>query len=478
MKYDTRNSIHTTKSNTYAVILAGGIGSRFWPLSRQLEPKHLLKFYNQESLLQQTIKRIIPLISPKRIYIVTNSLHKFELENQISIFGIPEENIILEPQGKNTAPAIGLAAFNIIKKDEESLLIILPADHHIGNVDKFKSLIKDAILAANKGCLVTLGIKPTSPASGYGYIKINPKSECRNPKYYKVEKFVEKPDLKTAQRFIKNKNYLWNSGMFIAKSRVILDELKRYLPQLYTALKKVSDGADIDKTYYLLKSISIDYGVLEKSKQTVVIPAENLGWSDLGTLSALDAIMPKDKQHNIIRGNSITLDSQNITILGSERLISAIGLKDLVIVDTDDALLVCHKKSAEEVKKMVELVKKSGGYEHFSSNKVKRPWGIYEVIDKGKGYKVKIIELSPHKRLSLQRHRFRSEHWVVVEGTAKVTCEGKVSLVNSNESIFVAAGHIHRLENPQDSALKIVEVQSGSYLEEDDIERLDDDFKR
>ncbi|MDP1853792.1 MAG: mannose-1-phosphate guanylyltransferase/mannose-6-phosphate isomerase [Candidatus Omnitrophota bacterium] len=478
MKRDTHNSISTTKDNTYAVILAGGSGTRFWPLSRQIEPKHLLKFYGDESLLQQTIKRIIPLVTPALIYIITNNLHKFELTQQASIFGIPESNIIIEPEGKNTAPAIGLAAVNIIKKDSDPTLIILPADHHIADNKKFISTLKTAVTVAKDNHIVTLGIKPTNPATGYGYIKVNEKLKIKNAKWHKVQKFVEKPDLKKAKKYIKDKNYFWNSGMFIVKAKVILNETKKYLPKLHKELTKIANGEDIQKIYKNLNSISIDYGVLEKSKNSVVIPVFNLGWSDLGTLCALDTLLSKDKNENIVQANSIDIDSRNVIILGQNRLISTIGLKDLIIADTEDALLICHKEKAEDVKKMVEKVKQAGGYEHFSSNTVKRPWGTYTVINKGNGYKVKVIELLAGKRLSLQRHKFRSEHWVVVEGTAKVTCQGKENLVHSNESIFVAPEQLHRLENPANKPLKIVEVQSGSYLEEDDIERLDDDFKR
>lgn len=466
------------KNKIYVVILAGGMGTRFWPLSRQIQPKQLLKFYNQQSLLQQTIQRITPLVNLENIYLVTSGLHKFEVEDQISVFGIPNENIIFEPEGKNTAPAIGLAAINILNKDKDSILIILPADHYIANNHKFRSIIRTALSVAENNYLVTLGIKPSGPATGYGYIKMDSKSKIQDPDCYKIIKFIEKPNLAKVKEFIKNKCYLWNSGMFIVKSKVILDEIRKYLPKLYNALGQAAKGKDLTTIYNKLDSISLDYGILEKSKKTAVVGATNLGWSDLGTLSSLDKVLSKDKNGNIIQGNSIDINSRNITVLGGNRLISTIGLKDLIAIDTEDALLICNKNKAEDVKKMVDLVKKAGGYEHFSSHSVKRPWGVYTVINKGRGYKVKIIELMPHKRLSLQHHRLRSEHWIVVEGTAKVTCQGKKRLVHSNESIFVAAGQTHRLENPKDKPLKIIEVQSGSYLEEDDIERIKDDFNR
>lgn len=464
-------------NNIYAVILAGGTGTRFWPLSRSLEPKQFLKLYNNESLLQQTIKRILPLVPVGNIFFVANPLHKFELEQQIAVFGVPSVNIIYEPEGKNTAPAIALAASDIIRKDPDSIMVVLPSDHSINDNARFNQILNKAILTAEKGFLVTLGITPGGPATGYGYIQKGEKLQGQ-VSAFRVARFKEKPDIAQAKKYLKTKKYFWNSGMFIWKNAVILDAVKKFLPKVYACVNLHNKPAVFEKKWKELKSISIDYGVLERSSHAAVVITGNIGWSDLGTWSSLDTIHTKNKNSNIIQANCIDLKSKNISVYGNNKLITTIGLNNLIVVDTADATLICNKDCSEDVKGIVELVKQSGGYEHYSHNAVKRPWGNYLVISKGQGFKVKVIEVLPHKRLSLQRHKFRSEHWVVVEGTAKVTCGSEVRLVNSNESIFVSASRLHRLENPKDKVLKIVEVQSGSYLEEDDIERFDDDYKR
>lgn len=456
----------------YAVILAGGTGSRFWPLSRELEPKQFLSFNGKKSLLQQTIERVLPLVPKENILIVGSSQHKFELEGQLVRYAIPTANIILEPCGKNTAPAIGFVARVIEKRDPEAIMIVLPADHYISNPDKLIGVLKNAVQAAQDDNLITIGIKPTSAHTGYGYIKI--KSIVHSPrstkKSYIVDKFVEKPDKKTAEKYVKAKTYFWNSGMFVWKAQVILEEIKRYLPDLYNKLSL--------KKWDSIKPISIDYGVLEKSHRVIMIPGNNLGWSDLGSWSAFSAICKKGKDGNVIQADCIDIDSQDISVFGKDRLIATIGLKDVVVVDTDDALLVCHKSRAEEVKRIVEQIKGKKRQEHYTHKTVKRPWGTYSVINMGSGFKVKLVQIAPHKRLSLQRHLHRSEHWVVVEGEAKITVGRDVYFRKANQSIYVPKKGIHRLENPGKVPLKIVEVQCGQYLEEDDIERLEDDFER
>ncbi|MFH1776277.1 MAG: mannose-1-phosphate guanylyltransferase/mannose-6-phosphate isomerase [Candidatus Omnitrophota bacterium] len=465
------------KKHIYAVILAGGVGSRFWPLSRELEPKQFLKLYNNQSLLQQTIKRILSIVNLSKIYIVANRLHKFELEEQISVFGISKDNIIFEPSGKNTAGAIALSAKIIARDNPEAIIIVLPSDHAVKMTGKFTKLVKSALRAAGNNFLVTLGIKPKSPSTGYGYIKKGDKiAGLKNT--YQVGEFKEKPDPQLARKFLKTGRYFWNSGMFIWKAGIILAEIRKFLPDLYGCIETLDQKNIFEHKWTKLSPISIDYGVLEKSNSSVIVTAGNIGWSDLGSWLAIDELYQKNSQGNLIQANCIDLGSKNVTVFGDNKLISTIALRDLIIVDTNDAILICNKDKTEDVKKMVELVKKSGGSEHFSHLKVKRPWGNYLVISHGRGFKVKLIEVMPHKRLSLQRHKFRSEHWVVVEGVARVTCGKKVSFIHSNESIFVSAKQLHRLENPKDKILKIVEVQSGSCLEEDDIERVNDDFRR
>jgi len=459
--------------NTYAVILAGGIGSRFWPLSRELEPKQFLSFKGKQSLLQQTIERVLPLVPATNIIIIGSAQHKFELEGQIAHYSIPSENIILEPCGKNTAPAIGLAARMIAKRDYEATMIVLPADHYIPNEKKLLNLFREGVKLAQNNYLVTIGIEPASAHTGYGYIKTRSqghkvsKSQVRA---YSVEKFTEKPDQKTAQKYFKSKQYFWNSGMFIWKASVILDEIKNYLPDLSSKLSLTK--------WNNIKPISIDYGVLEKSRRVVMLAGQGLGWSDLGSWSAFSAICEKDKSGNVIQADAVDFDSKDVSIFGKSRLIATMGLKDVVIVDTDDALLVCNKNRTEEVKKIVDYIKLNKRQEHISHKTVKRPWGSYTVMNTGFGFKVKLVQIHPHKRLSLQRHLERSEHWVVVEGEAKITVGRDVFYRKSNESIYVPKKGVHRLENATDKSLKIVEVQCGQYLEEDDIERMEDDFKR
>lgn len=488
-------------AHTYAVILAGGVGSRFWPLSRELESKQFLKLHGDKSLLQYTISRIHPLIPAKRIYIIGNCRHRYEIEKQIAPYRIPPGNVILEPQGKNTAPAIAAAAEKLARLDAQSTMIVLPADHFIHREQKFLEVLKGAVALADNGFLVTLGITPTLPHTGYGYIKIKSLLERsnertkrrgdvrfamtrgkgpRNQNVFLAEKFVEKPDRKKAEQYFKDKKYYWNSGMFVWKSKVILAEIKEHLPGLARRIIRVLNrGGEIDpEQWSRIQAISIDYGVLERSRNVAIITAGDIGWSDLGSWASLHEVFEPDENGNIIKADSIDIESRNMTVFGSNRLIATIGLKDTVVVDTDDALLVCKKEHAEKVKHIVDMIKGKGRKEHSLHKTVKRPWGTYTVLSLGEGFKIKLIQIDPHKRLSMQKHNYRSEHWVVVEGRATVACEGRILYPRENESVYIQKGHLHRLENPSETPLKIVEVQCGGYLEEDDIERFDDDYKR
>ena len=458
----------------YAVILAGGTGTRFWPFSRELEPKQFMQIIGKSSLLQDTIRRIGGVIPNKNIYIVTNFKYFYEVKYQVARFRIPEKNIILEPQGKNTAPAIGLCAQLIGRKDKDAVLVVLPSDHYIKNAGNFKNCLKRAIRLANNGLLVTLGIKPESPSTGYGYIKVESKSNG----YFAVEKFLEKPDLTKAKAYFKDKRFYWNSGMFVWKASVFLDEARKYLPKLYAMLNLIRSTEDIAKIWPKIDAISVDYGIMEHSKHIALIPAD-FYWTDLGSWDAMNALLPKDKRGNVIQADCLDLDSCGVSVFSrGSRLISLVGVKDLIIADTPDALLVCAKHKAQDVKKVVEMLKSNKRKEHITHTTEKRPWGSFTVLQSKEGFKIKLIEIGPKKRLSLQRHNRRAEHWVVVSGCAKVTTGGKVRLVPSNNSIYVPIGTKHRLENPMNIPLKIVEVQTGGYLEEDDIERFSDDFKR
>ncbi|MFH0790741.1 MAG: mannose-1-phosphate guanylyltransferase/mannose-6-phosphate isomerase [Candidatus Omnitrophota bacterium] len=472
----------------YAVILAGGAGSRFWPFSRELEPKQFMRITQKETLIESTIGRLKNIIPPENIYLMTNCIHAYELKEQIRKFRIPEENIILEPEGKNTAPAIGLSARLIEQRDKHAVIIVLPADHYIKNLGGFKNCLKKAAACAKDGFLVTVGIPPKGPSTGYGYIKVCPQANSRpssnltklagNTGYFKVKKFLEKPNLDKAKRYFKDKTFFWNSGIFVWKASVLLGELKSYLPELYSHLISINIKDDIDKIWPKIKPISIDYGVMEYSKKIVLIPAD-FDWTDLGSWDTLNNVLPKDTSGNILHADCLDLGSRKTCVFSrSNRLIATIGLEDLIIADTPDALLVCNRHKAQEVKKIVDQLKLSHRKEHLTHTTEKRPWGRYTVLQSGMGFKIKLIEIEPRKRLSLQRHKNRAEHWIVVSGCALITNSDKVTRVYSNQSIYIPKGTKHRLENPANLPLQIVEVQTGNYLEEDDIERFDDDFKR
>jgi len=474
------NPSNMKNTNLYALILAGGVGSRFWPFSRELEPKQFMKIFGERSLLQDTIKRLQGIVNPKQVYIISNKSYFYEIKRQVEKFHILEGNIILEPEGKNTAPAIGLCARLIGRINPEAMLIVLPSDHCIKDVRKFRSCLLKAVKCALEGYLVTLGIRPREPALGYGYIKTlaDRHKVTRSQGYYRVEKFLEKPSLEKAKKYAAGKNYFWNSGMFIWKADVFMAELKRYLPKLYSQLLSIESKDTIGKAWPQINSISVDYGIMERSQKIALVPAD-FDWTDLGSWDAVNDILPKDKKGNVIHADSMDLSSERICVFSrSNRLISTIGLKDLIIADTPDALLVCDRHRAQEVKKIVENLKSLNRKEHIMHLTDKRPWGSYTVLQIGGGFKIKLVEIAPGKRLSLQRHSKRAEHWVVVCGLARVTCGNTVKLVKSNESIYIPKGTKHRLENPASGKLQIVEVQTGNYLEEDDIERFEDDFNR
>ncbi|MBU0548536.1 MAG: mannose-1-phosphate guanylyltransferase/mannose-6-phosphate isomerase [Candidatus Omnitrophica bacterium] len=459
---------------TYAVILAGGVGSRFWPFSRELEPKQFMKIIGEASLLQATIQRLKGVVDPACIYIITNNIYFYEVKAQVAKFGIPDVNIILEPQGKNTAPAVGVCAKLISRIDKDAVLLVLPSDHYIKNISNFKKTVKKAIVCASKDLLVTIGIKPNAASTGYGYIKVDGKKNG----YITVEKFLEKPDLNKAKKYFKDKRFFWNSGMFTWKAAVFLEEAKKYLPKLYASLRLINSAEDIPKVWPRIEAVSVDYGIMERSRRIALIPA-SFYWTDLGSWDALAEIFPKDKKGNISSGDTLDVDSNGVCVFSKgNRLVSTIGVNNMVIADTPDALLVCDRSRTQDVKQLVERLKTLKRKEHQVHLTQARPWGSFTVLQQGIGFKIKLIEIMPGKRLSLQRHRSRAEHWVVVSGMAKITSAGKVSFARSNESVYIPKDRKHRLENPLRIPLKVVEVQTGVYLEEDDIERFEDDFKK
>jgi len=493
-------------TNVFAIILAGGSGTRFWPLSRETCPKQMLQIVGEDTLLRQTVKRVQDFIPQKNIWIVTTEDKARDTWFHLDPLGplAKEIQFVSEPVGRNTAPAIGLAALCLQRLSPESVMIVMPSDHAIPDRERFLSDLKIAIQGAREDYLITFGIKPTRPETGYGYIQVEKPSDSKYSGLLKVERFLEKPDLQTARTFLSEGGYFWNSGIFVWKTSKILAEIEEYLPSLSHSLKKMesfifpSDKtafADLktggahrpDKSdqrlalcsarYAELESISIDYGIMERSKDVRMIQS-SFQWSDLGSWAALDEILERDRAGNIFRGNTIDVDSQNSIILSEKRLIATIGLKDMVVVDTPDATLITSKDRTQEVRKIVEVLKEKNREEHLIHRTVERPWGSYTVLEKGNGYKIKRISVKPKARLSLQWHRRRSEHWVVVSGVAKVTRENEVYWVHTNESTFIPMNTKHRLENQEDGPLQIIEVQNGDYVEEDDIERFDDEYGR
>jgi mannose-1-phosphate guanylyltransferase / mannose-6-phosphate isomerase len=469
-------------NHNFAVLLAGGQGSRFWPQSRTLEPKQFLSLHHDTSLFEQTIRRIASLIPADNIFIATSELYRSQIAELVKPFHIPSENLVFEPDGRNTAPSIAVCAMLIHRRDPHARAAVLPCDHLIKDKNRFLQLLRTAFTLCEDQ-LVIFGIPPTRPATGYGYIQVRhrePKAAKRSPKdVFSVKRFTEKPDLRTAQKFVSSGDYFWNGGIFVGSSAVFLQGFKDYLPALYKQLPKVRKADDILKIWKKVPSISFDYGILEKSGDLVMIAASGLGWSDLGSWQAWDELLAKDKDGNIMKADVVNINSRNITVVGSSRLIATIGLDDLIIVDTPDAVLITRKDKTEDVKKVVDILKANKRQEHYVHKTARRPWGSYTVLDMGDGFKVKQVEVKPGAALSLQYHKKRSEHWVVVEGTAKIVKGRKSYLFEANESTYIPVGCVHRLCNPSRNAmLRIIEVQAGKYLEEDDIVRIKDDFGR
>lgn len=464
-----------------AVILAGGSGSRLWPLSREQFPKQFLTLGGGRPLIEETIQRLSPLIPERDVWLVTGSAHAkggaYQLLNRY--------NLICEPNGRNTAPAIAVAAAVLAYLDpSDPILVVLPADHVIRDVAAFRAKLQLAIKEAEAGALVTFGIWPDRPETGYGYIQVSP-STAASP-VSDVLRFVEKPDEARATAFVESGEYYWNSGMFVWRASVILEEIEKYVPEIAEVIEKMRkrwmEGQPwqvaIHEYFAEMPSISIDYGVLEHSDRVRLIPCD-IGWSDIGSWDAVYDLAEKDGDGNALLGNVIGLDCRNSLLKSESRLLAAVGLEDVIAVETDDAVLIVKRGQSQRVKDIVEAIKKRGGSEYVEHKTVQRPWGKYTVLDdKALGYKLKRIEVNPGCSLSLQRHQHRSEHWVVVSGTATVTRNGETYTVAKNESTFIPIGVKHRLENRGKIPLIIVEVQVGEYLEEDDIERFDDEYGR
>ena len=452
------------------IILCGGSGTRLWPISRTLMPKQFVKLFDDKSLFQLTVERNSKVCDSQ--FIVSNTEQYFLALDQLEELSKTNNRYLLEPAGRNTAPAIALACMEL---DKDEVVLVTPSDHLIKDEVEYAKVLAKAQLLAFEDNLVTFGIKPTFAEIGFGYIEANGLD---------VKAFHEKPDLKKAQIYVETGNCYWNSGMFCFKVGVFLEELKKHSHKIYDTCKIAFNNKKIQNStlriqHSHMKEIpdeSIDYAVMEKSKLVKVVPSD-IAWSDIGSFDALYEELPKDENHNTINTNHISIDSKNNLIYGDERKIATVDIEDLIIVDSGDALLISKKGSSQKVKQIVSQIKKTTQLHniHLTGH---RPWGSYTVLEDSVGYKIKRIEVKPHKRLSLQSHKFRNEHWIVVEGTATITINDKVFTLNQNESTYIKAGDKHRLLNDTDEALIIIEAQVGSYTGEDDIERFDDDYER
>ncbi|HEX9883412.1 MAG TPA: mannose-1-phosphate guanylyltransferase/mannose-6-phosphate isomerase [Desulfobaccales bacterium] len=461
------------------IILAGGSGTRFWPLSRSLYPKQVLRLLGSESLLQATVERLLPRIPLARLAVVTNAAQAQLIHQELNRQGWGEIRILIEPQARNTAAAAGLAAVLLEDEPEDHLMAVFPADHFIRERESLLQALDLGAVWARAGYLVTFGIPPSRPETGYGYIK---QGSALDPeaKVFGAARFIEKPPLPQARAFLKDGGYFWNSGIFIFRRDVLLAAFCRYLPELYQGLARLQDRKNrppLDEIYQSFPSISLDHGILEKADNVAVVPV-TMGWNDVGTWEALYDLFPRDEQGNVFLGRTLDRGSQDSLVYAQDRLVATIGLARTIVVDTPDATLVCHRDRVQEVKDLVAELQQQNMVESMQHPTVERPWGRYTVMDEGPGFKVKRIEVDPGKKLSLQMHQHRAEHWVVVSGSARVTIGSDVRLVASNQSVYIPLNTPHRLENPENEPLKIIEVQTGAYLEEDDIIRLDDDYWR
>lgn len=464
------------------VIMAGGSGSRLWPLSRQLKPKQFLPLTEDGlSMLQVTARRLegLPAQAP---LLICNEQHRFLAAEQLRQLNLAQARILLEPVGRNTAPAIALAALQAVADGTDPVLLVLAADHLIQDVEAFQSCVRAALPLAESGGLVTFGIVPTHPETGYGYIK---KGSAVSAGGYVVSCFVEKPDLSTAREYLESGDYFWNSGMFMFRASRYLDELRKFRPDIYEVCGSALVAAERDMDFIRIDpglfsacpEDSIDYAVMEKTADAVMVPMD-AGWSDIGSWSALWDISQKDLSGNVLKGDVLDMDARNCLVYADSRLVVTLGVEDLVVVETKDAVLVAHKSKVQDVKRIVDQLKTDQRSEYLSHREVYRPWGMYDSIDNGYRYQVKRITVKPGAKLSVQMHHHRAEHWIVVSGTAKVTSGEKTYLLTENQSTFIPVGQVHSLENPGKISLDLIEVQSGAYLGEDDIVRFEDVYGR
>lgn len=463
-------------NHRFAVILSGGSGTRLWPLSRALRPKQLLHLNGEQTLLQQTAARLLQRVSPDRLLTVTHQDHRFEVKGQLSELS-PDlvAGVLAEPVARNTLPAIAWATYEIFKQEADAVVGIFPSDHAIGNDEAFLAAWALAEDAAERGFLSLIGLTPTEPATGYGYIQPGKVlGESKNGARH-VTRFVEKPDSETAQRFVQD-GYLWNGGMFVFRASEFMQMLQRFQPLIFDAITRIEANTLAD-CYQDMPSLSIDYGIAEKAENVAVVPAE-MAWSDLGSWESIYQHQPKDAAGNLVRGDVLSVDTQDSLLWATHGLLATLGVSNVAVIQTADATLVCDRNRTEEIKQLVAQIQETRAHLAETHLTVHRPWGTYTVLEEGANFKIKRIVVLPGARLSMQLHQQRSEHWVVVAGLAKITNGEQEILLHENESTYIPKTHRHRLENPGESPLHIIEVQCGDYVGEDDIVRFDDNYGR
>ncbi len=463
-------------ANMYGIILAGGSGSRLWPLSRELYPKQLLNIMSDKSLLQSTFERLTHCMDKSNILSITNTKHASNVKMQIQ--ELTENPIVLsEPVAKNTAPAIALAAKYILQKtNEDPIILVVPSDHLIKDNEKFLATVKKGEKLAQEGYIVTFGIQPDYPETGYGYINTLKQLEVG----YKVKEFVEKPDFETAKSYLKAGTYYWNSGIFMFKASVMMKEFAKLAPEIAKITNSVDfiNSKDIPFVEFdKMPSISIDYAIMEKSDKIALLKLES-DWNDLGSWKSIYDVSNKDENNNVFVGHVIDEGSKNSFVYASSKLVTTIGLEDTIIIETEDAILACKKDKTQDVKRIYETLKKQNDDTHLIHRTVYRPWGFYTVIAQGSGFQSKILHVNPGQKLSIQSHNHRSEHWVVLNGTAKVVLEGKELILSPGHSVDIPVKAIHSLQNPYEEDVEVIEVQKGDILLEDDIIRYEDMYGR